>query len=87
MWTAAPNVLVFTTNPVDLKDDGSLTDCSYVNGGLEVPGDLVAVEQDIDVSLKLLTTHRLYGWAQQHHSLQNKVIKHSLSAAESKWHV
>ena len=64
-----PNVLVFTTDPVDLGDNGCLADCSYVHGGLEVLGDLVAVEQDIDISLKLQATYRLCWQAQQHHPL------------------
>ena len=45
--------------PIDLRDDCSLTHRPYVDRGLEIPGDLVAVVQDIDVSLKLLTAYML----------------------------
>ena len=69
------NILVFITNLVDLRDESSLADCSYVNSCLEVLRDLVAVEQDIDISLKLLTTNAICWWAKQHHPLQKTTTK------------
>ena len=60
------------THPINLTNDGSLANCTDVNGGLEADSDALVVEQNIDVRLKLQTARKRGLRGDQYHALDTK---------------